>query len=186
MSIWSLLMLSRSAAISGDPSSSCIASTSSLTAAYAVTAFCGLYPWSFRTNSTLRPHTPPAAFLVSQYRVRPCSTALPRPAYGPVRSVSTPSLIVVSVTPGPVRSLPPPAPASVEVFFVAQPVTASAATSAPIAASRVVLDRPAMWFSVHGVSTGMGRLRATVARSRRPTAATPPGSTRSSAIAAAP
>src|SRR5690242_17472112 len=47
-------------------------------------------------NSTLRSQTLPLLF---QKRLRPCSMALPAGANGPVRSVSTPSVMVSAVTP---------------------------------------------------------------------------------------
>src|SRR2546429_1473837 len=175
VSIWSDWMLSSSAAISGEPSSSCSARTLSLTEAYAVTAFCGLYPWSLSTNCTLRPHTPPLALRSSQNSVRPCSTALPSPAYGPVRSVSTPRVMVVSVTPGPVASLPALGLDDVSTALVLQPAAANTATSEIARTARRL---------VKCISSIPYRFLRNRLATRRPRPAAPPGSIRSSRMSA--
>src|SRR5262249_15522761 len=78
-------------------------STLSLTSAYALDAPVVVYLWSFVMNSTLRSQTLPFSF---QNRVRPCSMALPIGANGPVRSVSTPSVMVSALTPTSVLTAP--------------------------------------------------------------------------------
>src|SRR6266511_1356594 len=105
--------------------------------------------------------------------LRPISSPLPAPANGPVRSVSTPSLMVVSVTPGPVSSFAPPGDGELPPDLVcAHPVSAAAATGAAPEQRHAVL----LHFGV----------RANRRRSRLATPATPPGSKRSRATTAAP
>src|SRR4029450_5978369 len=55
-------------------------------------------------NSTLRSQTPPSALRASQNSWRPWAMPFDAPANGPDWSVSTPSVMVSSVTPGPVSS----------------------------------------------------------------------------------
>src|SRR5215475_4988118 len=84
-------------------------------------------------NSTFRPHTPPSAFFLSQYSARPACASLLAGANGPVWSVRTPSLIVESVTPGPVASWPLLAASVLDL--VEQPAaSSSAAASRPVSA----------------------------------------------------
>src|SRR6266498_5353975 len=165
VSILSSLRVSASAAISGEPSSSSSASTSSLICAYVVTAWSVLYAWSLSVNSILRSHTPPLSFWVSQNNLRPISSPLPAPANGPVRSVSTPSLMVVSVTPGPVSSFAPPGDGELPPDLVcAHPVSAAAATSAapqmrPRAARRRNNDMRFSFTSGYGQTGGAAAWR---------------------------
>src|SRR3954467_15785015 len=73
------------------------------------------------TSLTLRPQTPLAALTCFQYVWLPCVMTDVNGANTPDRSVSTPSEIVVSVTPGPVLTLaasPPPPPDPPELLLL--------------------------------------------------------------------
>src|SRR6266536_75969 len=134
-----------SPAMIGVPSSSSSASTLSLTSAYAADAPVVEYLWSLVTNSTLRSQTLPFAF---QKRVRPCSMPSPAALNGPVRSVSTPSVMVSAVTPTSVLSAPPAEAAGVAVSVLVEQAPAASRTAARTAAVAAPATRP-----------GRGRLR---------------------------
>src|SRR6266545_1302066 len=147
VSILSSLRVSASAAISGEPSSSSSASTSSLICAYVVTAWSVLYAWSLSVNSILRSHTPPLSFWVSQNNLRPISSPLPAPANGPVPSFAPPGD----------GELPPD-------LVCAHPVSAAAATSAapqmrPRAARRRNNDMRFSFTSGYGQTGGAAAWR---------------------------
>src|SRR4051794_29173519 len=89
---------------------------------------------------TVRLHTPPFAFCSFQYSWWACVPGWPNGAKIPDRSVRTPSVIVLAVTPGP--TLRPPSdelePPDDELLPHAAMATQSAATATPAAAMRNV------------------------------------------------
>src|SRR3954463_4175890 len=82
------------------------------------------------TSLTLRPQTPPAALTCFPDGWLPCVMTDVNGANTPDRSVSTPSEIVVSVTPGPVLMLAaPPPPDPPELLLLLLPLSPQAVST---------------------------------------------------------
>src|SRR4051794_18651366 len=161
-SIESFLSDGSSAAVIGEPSSCCSPATL-VRSRYCTTAFCGSYPWSLTTSLTCRWQTPPLAFCSFQYSWVACTIGLASGAKTPDRSVSRPSVISLSVTPGPVLiepAEPPPDEPPDSSPLLPQPATTppsrAATASAPARDRRVGLMGCSPWVAGTCVRRGAG------------------------------
>src|SRR3954452_6092836 len=111
---------------------------------YCTAAFCGSYPWSLTMRLTVRPQTPPLEFCWAQNIWLALVSGPASGANTPERSVRTPSEMVLSVTPGPVLTDPPPPPdepPELEEPLLPQAATASARMTATAKTRRTGVRR---------------------------------------------
>src|SRR5918996_2831164 len=104
---------------------------------------------------TWRPQTPPWAFFSFQKSWLACMVGLPSGANTPDRSVSTPSVIVLLVTPGPVLTAPePPPPLDLLLCpLLPQPASATSSRQTRIEPARDFFERLMQcspWLAVTG------------------------------------
>src|SRR3954452_20902670 len=115
---------------------------------YCTAAFCGSYPWSLTMRLTVRPQTPPLEFCWAQNIWLAFVSGPASGANTPERSVRTPSVMVLSVTPGPALIDPPPPDdelVELEEPLLPQAATASARMTATVNTRRTRVMRCAPW-----------------------------------------
>src|SRR4051794_3453889 len=130
-----------SAAVIGDPSSCCSPAIFGPRSRYCTTAFWGSYPWSLTIRLTVRLQTPPCALRTFQYIWLAFVSGWASGAKVAERSVRTPSVIVLSVTPGPPFTSPdddPPELESEPLLPQAARARATSTRAMPLAAWRNV------------------------------------------------